>query len=250
MGREQLASDRGALQSAPRALKRNPLLDLLRSAFWGLFRLILSLRYRVRIHGLERARRLKGPVLILPNHPGYIDPPLVVSALWGTLRPQPVIYEGLLFDPDYLRTPFSRPLARLLGAVLVPDLDRPNAENRARAEQVMARVSAGLARGQNFILWPAGQIQRDGVERLRAARASSACTAWKNCLSRRWPRHYAVPQRRHGRLTAALSSSSRSRCGTSFDSRYGTTSPARRFSHVFMKLLRTLRLHEESIKSG
>jgi len=171
MGREQLASDRAALQSAPRALKRNPLLDLLRSAFWGLFRLILSLRYRVRIHGLERARRLKGPVLILPNHPGYIDPPLVVSALWGTLRPQPVIYEGLLFDPDYLRTPFSRPLARLLGAVLVPDLDRPNAENRARAEQVMARVSAGLARGQNFILWPAGQIQRDGVERLRAARA-------------------------------------------------------------------------------
>ena len=222
----------------------------LRWFFWAFLRLMLGARYRLHVHGRDQLQALKGPVLILPNHPGYIDPPLVVSALWGTLRPQPVIYEGLLFDPDYLRTPFSRPLARLLGAVLVPDLDRPNAENRARAEQVMARVSAGLARGQNFILWPAGQIQRDGVERLRAARASSACTAWKNCLSRRWHRHCAVRRKPHARFTAAPSRSFRSHCGTSFDSRYGTTSPARRFSHVFMKLLRTLRLHEESIKSG
>jgi long-chain-fatty-acid--[acyl-carrier-protein] ligase len=147
------------------------MLDYLRSAFWVFFRLILSLRYHVRVHGLEQVRRLKGPVLILPNHPAYIDPPLVVATLWGTLRPRPVIYEGLLFDPDYLRTPFSRPLARLLDAVLVPDLDRPNAEAHACAEKAVTQVSAGLGRGENFILWPAGQIQRTGEERLRAARA-------------------------------------------------------------------------------
>ena len=75
------------------------MLDWLRSVYWALFRLILSLRYRVHIHGLERARGLKGPVLILPNHPAYIDPPLVVSTLWGTLRPRPVLDAGLLFDP-------------------------------------------------------------------------------------------------------------------------------------------------------
>jgi 1-acyl-sn-glycerol-3-phosphate acyltransferase len=50
------------------------MLRWLRSAFWTVARLILSLRYRVRVHGLEEAR-LKGPVLIVPNHPGYIDPP-------------------------------------------------------------------------------------------------------------------------------------------------------------------------------
>src|SRR5262245_52889649 len=98
----------------------------LRSAFWTLLRLLLSLRYRVRVRGLEKLRGLKGPVLVLPNHPAYIDPPLVVSALWPALRLRPLVYEGLFFDPDYLQTPLSGSLVKLLGAVLVPALDRPS----------------------------------------------------------------------------------------------------------------------------
>jgi long-chain-fatty-acid--[acyl-carrier-protein] ligase len=147
------------------------MLRLLRSAFWILTRFVLSLRYRVRVHGLEEVRRLKGPVLILPNHPGYIDPPLVVASLWSVLRPRPLVYEGLFFDPAYFRSPLSVPLVNLLGALLVPDLDQPSAKARARAEQAVGQVIAGLDRGENFILWPAGQIQRGNVERLRAARA-------------------------------------------------------------------------------
>jgi 1-acyl-sn-glycerol-3-phosphate acyltransferase len=30
---------------------------------------------------LDQIQGLKGPVLILPNHPGYIDPALVLAAL-------------------------------------------------------------------------------------------------------------------------------------------------------------------------
>jgi long-chain-fatty-acid--[acyl-carrier-protein] ligase len=147
------------------------MLNWLRTAFWALMRAVLSLRYRVRVRGLEQARRLKGPVLILPNHPAYIDPPLVVSALWPALRPRPVVYEGLLFDPDYIQTPLSGPLVGLLGAVLVPDLDQPSAKARARAEQVIGEVIEGLRRGGHYIMWPAGQIQRTGAERLRSAKA-------------------------------------------------------------------------------
>jgi long-chain-fatty-acid--[acyl-carrier-protein] ligase len=147
------------------------MLRWLRSAFWVLTRLVLSLRYRVRVHGLEKVRGLKGPVLILPNHPAYIDPPLVVASLWSALRPRPLVYEGLFFDPDYFRSPLSMPLVKLLGALLVPDLDQPSARARARAEEAVGQVIAGLGQGENFILWPAGQIQRGNVERLRAARA-------------------------------------------------------------------------------
>jgi long-chain-fatty-acid--[acyl-carrier-protein] ligase len=147
------------------------MLRFLRSVFWTLTRLVLALRYRVRVHGLEPLRDLKGPVLILPNHPAYIDPPLVVSALWPLLYPRPLIYEGFFRQPGYFRTPFNNLFIKLVDALLVPDLNRPSAKARAQAEQAIAAVIDGLKRGQQQILWPAGHIQRDGVERLRAARA-------------------------------------------------------------------------------
>jgi long-chain-fatty-acid--[acyl-carrier-protein] ligase len=147
------------------------MLGWLRAAFWALTRLILSLRYRVRVRGLEPVRHLRGPVLVLPNHPAYIDPPLVVASLWPVLRPRPLVYEGLFFNPDYLRSPLSSSLVNLTGAALVPDLHQPSAEARARADQAVAGVIGGLGKGENFIMWPAGQIQRGNLERLRAARA-------------------------------------------------------------------------------
>jgi long-chain-fatty-acid--[acyl-carrier-protein] ligase len=147
------------------------MLRWLRTALWAVVRLILSLRYRVRVQGLERLHGLKGPVLVLPNHPTYLDPALVLATLWPALRLRPLVYEGVFFDPDYFRSPLSYPLVRLLGAVLVPDLDRPSASGRARAEEAITEVITGLRAGENYVLWPAGQVQRDGVERLRAARA-------------------------------------------------------------------------------
>src|ERR1044072_7165302 len=120
------------------------MLRWLRSAFWTVTRLILSLRYRVLVHGLEQARRLKRPALILPNHPGYIDPAVVITALWSTLRPRPMIWEGLFFYPDYLRTTLSTPIVKVLGAVLMRDIERPSAEARARAKQAIAGVVEGL----------------------------------------------------------------------------------------------------------
>jgi long-chain-fatty-acid--[acyl-carrier-protein] ligase len=147
------------------------MLDLLRSMFWALVRMMLSLRYRVRLHGREQLRRLRGPVLILPNHPAYIDPPLVLGSFWPRLRPRPVIYEGFFHKPGYFRTPFSAPLVKFLDALLVPDRDQPSARSRAQARETVGQVIAGLRRGEQFIMWPAGHIQRDGMERLGAASA-------------------------------------------------------------------------------
>jgi long-chain-fatty-acid--[acyl-carrier-protein] ligase len=147
------------------------MLRSLRCAFWALMRLLLSLRYRVRVHGSERLRGLKGPVVVFPNHPAYIDPALVLSQLWPTLHLRPVLYEGLFLQPGYFRTPLAYPFINFLGGLLVPDLNRPSARARARAEKAIAGVIEGLARGEQYILWPAGHVQRDGVEHLRAARA-------------------------------------------------------------------------------
>ncbi|MDB5307978.1 MAG: hypothetical protein JWO38_2180 [Gemmataceae bacterium] len=139
--------------------------NALRHALWLLARLVVSLRYRIRVHGWDQVRGLKGPVLLLPNHPGFIDPVLILTAFYGAFRPRPVVYE------ENFRNPVLRPLAKLLAAVPVPALERPSREARARAERAVAEVIEGLRRGENFVLWPSGWVQRDGVERLGGASA-------------------------------------------------------------------------------
>ena len=135
----------------------------IRRGLWLLARLVVPLRYRIRVHGWERVRGLKDPVLLLPNHPGYIDPVLILTYLYGVFRPRPVLYE------ENFRSPVLRPLVKLLRAVPIPELDRPSHEALERAEQAVSEVIEGLRRGENFVLWPAGRVQRDGVERLGAA---------------------------------------------------------------------------------
>jgi long-chain-fatty-acid--[acyl-carrier-protein] ligase len=138
---------------------------VIRWALWLIAQLVVPLRYRIRVHGWERVRGLNGPVLLLPNHPGYIDPVLVLTSLYGAFRPRPVLYE------ENFRSRVLHPLVKLLRAVPVPDLDRPSAEAHQRAEAAVGAVIEGLRRGESFVLWPAGRVQHDGVERLGAARA-------------------------------------------------------------------------------
>jgi long-chain-fatty-acid--[acyl-carrier-protein] ligase len=121
----------------------------------------------VKIQGIEQVRGLKGPVLILPNHPAYIDPALVLVALWPPLQPRPLQYEG------YFRNPLLYPLMKILRALPVPDLERASVQARERTEQTLATVIEGLKRGQCFILWPAGHIQHDGIEHLGGTRAAA-----------------------------------------------------------------------------
>jgi long-chain-fatty-acid--[acyl-carrier-protein] ligase len=141
------------------------MLTLLRFLLCALARMVLSLRYRVRVHGLDQIRLLKGPVLILPNHPGLNDPLLVLATIWPSLKPRPMVYEG------NFKNPFMYLLMKLLNAVRVPDLDQASAKARSRAQQAVKVVISGLQKGENQILWPSGRIQTDGMEQLGGARA-------------------------------------------------------------------------------
>jgi long-chain-fatty-acid--[acyl-carrier-protein] ligase len=143
------------------------MLRILRNIFWVPYWLIVGLRYRTRLHGEEQLRDLKGPVLILPNHPTRMDPSVVVTALWPYLHPRPVLYEG------NFQNLLMYPVMVLLNAIRVPDLSRASSKAQARAEQAIAEVIDALRRGDNVIMWPSGRTQRDGVERLGGARAAT-----------------------------------------------------------------------------
>jgi acyl-CoA synthetase (AMP-forming)/AMP-acid ligase II/1-acyl-sn-glycerol-3-phosphate acyltransferase/acyl carrier protein len=132
-----------------------------------ILRVLLGARYRIRVHGKEQLRNLQGPILILPNHPGYIDPFLLFAVLWPSVRMRPLVYRGTFQGLT------GRFLVRLVNALEVPDLDVASVRARTEIEEAVAAIAAGLARGERFILWPAGRVWREGLERIGPARAAA-----------------------------------------------------------------------------
>ena len=119
----------------------------LERSFWFVVRMILRLRYRVRVDGLEQLRALEGPVLILPNHPCYIDPPTVLSHLYRTVKVplRPLVYSGTY------RVPFLLPLMKLVRAFEVPDLSAQSQSAVVQAQQLIDTVVEGIDQGLSLI---------------------------------------------------------------------------------------------------
>ena len=134
---------------------------------WAFLRLAVAARYRIVVRGREQLASLKGPVLILPNHPGYIDPFLLFAVLWPSLRMRPLVYSGTF------RGLSGRLMVWMVNALEVPDLEVASVRARGEAEQAVAAISDGLARGERFILWPAGRVWREGAERIGPTRAAA-----------------------------------------------------------------------------
>jgi long-chain-fatty-acid--[acyl-carrier-protein] ligase len=86
------------------AMAVQPRKNALARIFWTLARPCIVLRYRVTVDGCESLRGLSGPVLVLPNHPAYVDPPTVLSHLPLGRSLRPLVFSGVY------RLPFVRPM--------------------------------------------------------------------------------------------------------------------------------------------
>lgn len=139
---------------------------LIDTLFWALIRAILWLRYRVTVKGLESIGGLKGPMLVLPNHPCYIDPPTVMSHLYRGLQPvlRPLVYSGTY------RVPFLLPLMKLVQAHEVPDLSEQSRSAAARTQELIDSVVSRVEAGDSFIIYPSGRLQRTNREVVGSAR--------------------------------------------------------------------------------
>ncbi|MCY2989709.1 MAG: AMP-binding protein [Planctomycetota bacterium] len=143
------------------------MLALLHSLFWRLAGWLCRLRYRVRVQGGEQLQGLRGPTFVMPSHPGYIDPPLVLSHLriQGGIRP--VVFSGMY------RQPALYPLMRLVNALEVPDLSEQSRGAREQTLTMIDTIVAGVERGENFLIYPSGRTRRRGREEVGAARAAA-----------------------------------------------------------------------------
>ncbi len=138
-------------------LKKN----VMASALRALGSLLLKLRYRIEVRGLDAvmARGTTG-ILFLPNHPALIDPVLLISILHRPFSP------FILADRDRIETPVLRALARLFGALPVQDLARHGNTKRPEVENALQECMAHHKRGENLVFYPAGRLYRSPREEL------------------------------------------------------------------------------------
>lgn len=130
-------------------------------------RWVVSLRYSVKVVGTKEALAHPGPYLVLPSHPSYSDPSIVLTNLWPVFHLRPMLLE------TNFENPLLQPFAWLLNAIKVPELERASAEARAKAEQAVKSVEEALAAGDNVVLWPTGTLSRNGKDSLGAARTAA-----------------------------------------------------------------------------
>ncbi|HEV3272182.1 MAG TPA: AMP-binding protein [Candidatus Methylacidiphilales bacterium] len=123
------------------------------------------LRYRVEIEGLDRLPKLRGPALVLPNHPGHIDPVLVMSRLGGEIPLRPLVVSFMY------RPPLLLPLMKFINALEVPDLVQHSHSAREQVEPLINTVVEGLDRGEKFLIYPSGRLERNGFEQIGSTRA-------------------------------------------------------------------------------
>ncbi len=139
--------------------------ELLNRIFWFCAGLCLRFRYRIDKQGFEQLKKLTGPTLVLPNHPGYIDPAIILSnvRLHRPLRP-------LVFSGTY-RMLLLRPLMSLVRAFEVPDLSAASRDAQSRTKEMIDSVVDRLNAGDCFLIYPSGRLQRGNKEVIGAARA-------------------------------------------------------------------------------
>lgn len=125
-------------------------------------KLLLGLRYRVDVRGLEEvAQRGKERILFLPNHPALIDPVIVGVFLDEPFSPR------FLADKDQIDRFVIRRLARLAGVLPVPDLVKHGSAMREEVQASVRECIEGLKQGENLVLYPSGHVYRSCLEDMR-----------------------------------------------------------------------------------
>lgn len=158
-----------ASQGITRILRQGqlPSMQILNKICWILCRRALALRYRVRVTGVEKLRSLEGSMLVMPNHPAYVDPVIVLAHVRLKQQLRPIVHEGAF------RHPLFYPFMRLVRAFVVPEISTNRRQWRQQAIAMIDAVAAALNRGDSLLLYPSGRLTQTGMEVVGSARTAS-----------------------------------------------------------------------------
>lgn len=141
-------------------LKNNPRKLCIR-IFSAVFRMVLSLRYSVKIVGMDKIKvdDSRG-TLFLPNHPALIDPVLVMINLYSKFYPRP------LSDSGQANMPVVRQVMKVINPITIPDIGTDGRSSRDKVKAAMQEVVECIQKGEDIILYPAGRVYRTQHENL------------------------------------------------------------------------------------
>ncbi len=124
-------------------------------------RVVLWLRYRVRVTGVDKVRAAgRRGILFLPNHPALIDPIILMSRLYGPFRVR------ALADRDQIDRFFIRWLAARINVLPIPDLAKFGVSAGGEVRETISKCIEALRAGDNLVLYPAGRIYNGRLEDL------------------------------------------------------------------------------------
>jgi long-chain-fatty-acid--[acyl-carrier-protein] ligase len=127
-------------------------------------RLLLSLRYRVEVRGLNEIRaRGKTRVIFLPSHLALIDPAILMVVLDRGFHPR------ALGDEYQISRPIVGALARLYGARPLPNMERQGLSVMEATRRALAEAIAGVRAGDSLLFYPSGRLRQQYLEEIRAA---------------------------------------------------------------------------------
>lgn len=133
--------------------------------FARVIRFFLRFRYKVEMDGFDRM--MQAPrVLVMPNHPAYIDPILLFSEIYARGRKV-----SPMSDEKFFRKAAYRQILSLGDAVMVPDLTKNRSEVAVRqAAQLVQIAVKALEDGRSLVFYPSGHVTLDGMETIGARR--------------------------------------------------------------------------------
>lgn len=133
-----------------------------------LARALLSLRYRIRVKGLDQVeahfRKRPGGVVFFPNHPAEVDPAILQMLLQGRLHVRPLVVE------HFYRLKGFHWLMCLIDALPLPSMDeKANKWRGKRVEKQFDHLVSELKKGGHFLVYPSGRLKVGGTELLGGA---------------------------------------------------------------------------------
>jgi 1-acyl-sn-glycerol-3-phosphate acyltransferase len=127
----------------------------------AIFRVALSLRYRIQIVGLkELAAQDERGILFLPNHPALIDPFILLCYLTSKFKVRPIAGRAQIEKPGI------RWLANRVQVRKIPDAHEQGEGPRHAIASMLRQTARALNSGEALVFYPAGRIYRYNREEL------------------------------------------------------------------------------------
>lgn len=136
---------------------------------WVFKNLAIGSRYRIQTTGLEPIlAKDAGGILFLPEHPGLIDPLIMIAAIGSQTNVRPIMTEGMAKGG---LGPVIKFLLSGVNGFLLPDPSVGGRTGVTLAKSVLKELGHATQNGDNVVMWPSGRIKRASEERLGNASA-------------------------------------------------------------------------------